>query len=855
MISKEDNYKLYLFNNLYNDEIISSKISDFRTTLYREIVDGKRYLEQNNVMTGPISDVKIRHVLNKEYDMPENSYSLIGSSDMLPFYHIQSISNVEPNGIVISFQDILENKVKFEKNLYLFLGDYCIMNVTMVISKEMIIYFIPNEPSSQYETITDIIQNTTEWNLMWKNKCNMYAGITQRHLLFEGNRIYLSSLTKKAMFHTIPQNSWTLYISRGDLDITQATHLEYIENDGNPYFLVSDKFINNVYYTLNLVKYWIVNDHDGTGAGYYTFSEELPIFQIPFKENPIPSQNIMVWKYDVESDCLLHPIKHNIPMQYPNIYDFSELRSYGSIFIELLEPTNDVCNFYSYIHSYYECYGNQYVSMLVNETADPKIVSYNPDKLYEFTPDDYMKSMFRGDLRAWILDKIINIMTDVPSFYDRLYHVIYQTIKMTNYISYTFDKDKEIYQKTYRTTADHCDNESEYITTFAEDMTVIHIYNPSCHKRHCSLFINGVYKSIPHVMYYCHDIFIYFPKRYIQNNENIEIIIGAYNYIDENISFDNYIANEIIDFSDYHVFDYHVLEDLYYVFDDGMIANENALNYLVSLKKLQITFTDNGEVDDLEFFSGDNIKLASVFGTLIKPTDYTYFILRSEETFPINDIKGMMKQFKLDSFQVYIDDQVHSHHALTIRSTDFYETYSVTMAEGSENKIILSNFRGKHEKSRFHIYCDGLLISPSEYEIEFTPYYNHDVTIHIDKKGEFLIEYIGYNEIVTYDGPISDVYKDGILYLDMFDSFPYNHLMSKIYIDGYFIHHNNLHYICQNNMLKVDGITITDESHLVILTQQMDSDPYQYNPSKLFLSDIAKTDQVYREYIKENNLI
>ena len=117
-----------------------------------------------------------------------------------------------------------------------------------------------------------------------------------------------------------------------------------------------------------------------------------------------------------------------------------------------------------------------FVSMILNKTAHKKILDYIPI-LINITSEDYFNSEFKGDNRAWRLDKFIQILKDNPNRYDIFFRKMCEYSKEYNSISYTYDESPEIYNRSIMNNGMHCENAEELIVLFNEPHTYIHVYN------------------------------------------------------------------------------------------------------------------------------------------------------------------------------------------------------------------------------------------------------------------------------------------------------------------------------------------------------------------------------------------
>ena len=521
-----NDYELYFLNNLYEDSIVNECISEFKNQLYNVILDNKKNAQQNIITSGSLSEFKIDASLNTTYKMPAYSYSMVLPYSLSPYYSEKEFFTFYGYDVPVSSVDIMKNAAVFNKSFHLFIDKYYIYDVKLVFKRHECILFIPNTSNSPTDYIENILttSNSGQWSILWKSKSDYYDTYTTRSNLFDGTKIPVSTFSYHRIFNKEKSNHWSIHVSCGStINVMLSSTATYVEDESGDYFQVSEEFRNHIYSLTTTMRCVIVNDCDCNGSGIYAESlSTLPIFQIPYKKNPIPCENIIVWEYDVNNDVKMRPILSNISLTYPNIYDFTQMTLNGDIYIEWLEQTADILQFNDYIGDYIECYKDTFTSMILNKTAHQKILEYLPLNI-NLTSENYLVSEYKGDNRAWRLDKLIQILKDNPNRYDTFFNHMCNYSKEFNAISYTYEGKPEIYERSITDNGIHCNNASELIVLFNEPHTYIHVYNSDCLPRYCNLFINGVESKITYIMTFGSNMYIYFPCSYIENHEDIHI--------------------------------------------------------------------------------------------------------------------------------------------------------------------------------------------------------------------------------------------------------------------------------------------------------------------------------------------
>lgn len=893
---KKDDYELYFLNDSYDDELISDTIASFRNRLYYDILDGKKYIQNNLLKNGDLDNIVINKSLNRKFGMPEDTYSLHLNFPVMPFYSKQEFITNYDFDKPIPMSKIMTDNETFTKNILFYIGDYFIFNIHVVLERntEHSIIFIPTgiEYGIDRDFLYDLINtddNDNLWSIYLSERSDSYYNYASRSSLIDGNKIRLDNLQQFSMFNKPNEaNSWTICVTYNNSspDIMISSYCTLESDSNGKYFLIPDEFRDFMYSNATTLKCLIFNNPTCLGNGIYINTDSTyPIFRIPYKKNPIPLDNIIVWKYDSVNKRKLHPLEICATLDYPNIYNFSDMIDDGyfqllivksksfvilssdeililgktpdgskvyDLYIEWNEPIEDISAFDTYIDDYINCYDEDYVSMHESGTLHPKVESYTPISKIDFTPKDYFNSEFKGDYRAWRMDKIIKLLKDNPKRYEELYNKIYQKIKKVISKSYTYESNPHIYERSLTNNKCHCNNSNERYTKFNEPTTFIKVYNASCSKRGCNLYIDGVLKDITTVMSFGSTLYVYFPAAYLINKEDIHLDI----YLDD------------MEIELYHTWlsmtkDSYDIEHHPFLFKNSIsnmiFTEDKSGKYLTSddlSLELQIA------IADIQYIGLDKVDTISMISTetelyenelkLFVPTDYDAVILKITEI--LHSIENMDSQKKIDlnNIQISVKNKNLYNKVLGIYTSNFRKV-NYFYANDTDT-LILSDYCGKPDKSRFNIFIDGLLLNPDSYTIEFTTYKGF-LTIMFNNtipNGHVMVEYISFDRDIIYTGRYGDLNdtNDDILYLDDILDTPFDNLIYQIYIDGYRIHHNDIKFISQNSMIKINPKRdIINDSEVVILKQRIDPTPYDYETNLEFLSDVAKDDIIFRKYI------
>lgn len=908
MVEKND-FDSYFFNDLYDDSLIGEKLSDFQNRLYHNILNGKGFIQNNNIINGDTHNIKINQRLNLDYGFSMSTYSLHFKVNILPYYSERAFVTKYGYGKPISSNDIMKDSVVFNKSFYFFINGNYIHDVSIVIKKnESILFITPTSDDTQSnickKDIDEIIASQKDdhmWTIVLGTKADFYTAFLTRSQLFTDNKIYISKLNEYKVYKKPTKNNcWTLYLTSSNLsyNIMETTSVALYSDSNGEYFLVPTEFKNYIYAKATTFRCLIVNEPECSGSGVYMNVDGVsPIFQIPFVKNPIPKRNLIVWAYDSTYKRKLHPLEVNADLYYPNIYDFSAMLDIAyyqllytkekeivvgsdddpiilaidhsvtkqyDLYLEWIEPMSDTSAFDSYIQDYMDCYPDTYATMMVSKTLPDDIQNYHPIVDPKFGAYDYFNSEYKGDYRAWRLSNFIQLLQDNPKRYDELFHMLYYGAKKYITRAYNAETEPHIYERSIKDIKDHCNNANDYRIIFDIAQAYIHFYDPLEEEMPVDLYLNGILTTPTHIMKYGTTHYIYFETTKIANKETIQMDMDLIN---------NEVVSGTVSFTGINYT--YTSEDLellglsrktslsdivYYIPSTGAyISNDNfAMEAQISVADIQYIGTD--KVDTVSEFA-DEVTLYDKSKELVVPTDDDYIILRvTRVNHEITDLDST-KEIVLNNVELSLSDkgvQNYLNTSIGIATTDFYNKEVLTVKSSDLSSgtytYTYANFIGKPTKDRFRIFNNGLRVSPSNINITFNGY-NKNAVIKISnvKVGELIIQYIGYDEITLYDSTVRGLKQtsDEIFYLaDILDT-PFDTLAYKVYIDGYRVSNDQIKTVGQGNMImiQIDNYSYSNTSNIVIYKQKHDIDLYDFDINSQFLDKIAVTDSTFRKYL------
>lgn len=896
---KKNDYDTYFFNDLYDDVLITDKFASFQNRLYHDILRGKEAIQQNKVLNGPVTDIIMDETLNYSYGMPARSYSLHLNEKIVPYYSEETFGHVYGYDKPLPLLTLLDDIVVFSKHLYFFINGYFINNIQIRVGKNDCIIFIPTTDESNThmnrDQLEEILSEGKLWSLFFSTKSDFYSGYMSRVKLFTGTKIYTKNLKRyKAYNRLVKKNAWTIYITakQNSTDIMVGANAVLNTDSAGEYFEISQEFYDYIYEKSINFRCLIVNEPDSTGNGIYINSEHTkPIFTIPFERNPIPIKNLIIWKYNHATGVKQMPLAgyDDVKLTYPNIYDFTKLindKIYQDpnpeidwddytrfdLFIEWVEPAADASAYDTYLQDYMDCYVAEFADMIINKTAHPLVLKFQPLLGIGLTSEDYFNSEFKGDYRGWRLQKFIEMMGDNPSRYDEVFEILYYRNRKYLSKTYTYKTHPHIYERNIITNRDFCDPKHELVIDFQKPQCYLRIHDFMEDKKPTFLYINGIRHEVTYISKWGHILYIYFSVEWVANQETLQLNLDYENIKPFNVSF---VMGDKFDLGSLkELGNYSLSELIFYDAETGEIYTSDQLQFVSKIEQIQLGYIGEDKVDTETAMDSD-IALHDYYKRQIDPYgEHDCFIVKrgiiehpvenpdSGKKIPVNQIIVSPKE----EYKELLEGK-----RITVTTSNFYKKYIITMDKDyiSENGFTytISEFKGKGVKERFRVYIDGK--RTSNFSIEKNGY-NQDfkiIDIHPDWTSDpdpipddfsqkITVDYIGFDEVLVLSKKISELKKtnDEILYLeDDLDS-PYNRMVFKIYIDGHRISDDQIKIVGQGNMIMIipTYYEFTDDSTITIYQQGHDKNifreemkPYQ------FLDEVAQDDERFRKYLIE----
>lgn len=245
-------------------------------------------------------------------------------------------------------------------------------------------------------------------------------------------------------------------------------------------------------------------------------------FQLPLLDNPIPPENLLVFRIDEEKGMLYPLPSSNMTLWFPNVYrvyhpEPSLVQAKIKVFAYYAKDattkfTNPIANYLNYR-------GDQYINDCINGTLSAPIVNYFPYP-YTYSIEDYQNSKYypMDKPYQYIMDKDIWMLLDDPNRYTSLFRKVVK--QLTNHNTYQYEisvKDTDLINRSVMNNHGQIHNESKHMD-FSEPMTYLTINSRTDEMLPVMLFVDGYRIAKPHRFVEGFTQYLYFPQKMLNRN-------------------------------------------------------------------------------------------------------------------------------------------------------------------------------------------------------------------------------------------------------------------------------------------------------------------------------------------------
>ena len=329
-----DDNSLYFFNDQYDAGIIDHAMKTMQYQLYSTSLKLQSDFQSFRSIFGTMSQFTINETLNKNCKLPIGTYTYECNTNIVPYYSKRVFINKYNFKNPITLIDILMDTETFSKKLIFYVGGYTFPLLRVVVLDSSVILAIYNSDTDGIglNKLNSFITNNVNWSLTSEPQSDCMQTIYASYTSFFNSgttEIPISKFTKITSFNKDDLvNAWNIMVT-GDrtsknLYVTSTAELTD-KGNGNIVVTLSQAFYDYMKINVELSKFYLINCYHKDGGLIYTDlagASSSPIFQIPFINNPVASNNILAWEYNPANKTKKGLVPTSVNMLYPNIYDF-----------------------------------------------------------------------------------------------------------------------------------------------------------------------------------------------------------------------------------------------------------------------------------------------------------------------------------------------------------------------------------------------------------------------------------------------------------------------------------------------------------------------------------------------------
>ena len=861
----------YYFNNLYDKDVITKMIKSFKNRLFLDACHEQSNFFHNLRLDGKLSDFNINIPINIEYNLPENTYTLIIDKSIVSWDRKRTyLEKYFAKKEFISLLDIMKNNKMFERRILFFIDKYFFPNIKILgVGDTTLLAIVPTAAEGiSLSKLEDLINNDAEWTLIFEPQSDFGFCRKTKNQLFVDNLIPISHFEMKQFANEELVNDWSIYISGTYSDSNLLLHslTKLVNRNDLMYFEVSDEFKNLVYSSAAVCNCYVINNKNKK----YQFDITDPWFVTSIGDT-FSLDNFRVWEYDSENKCLGKLLsKDTLTNNYPNVFT---VNSSDRILIEAFYNDSTYKKFDNNVKDYQEYYGmDNYLQKTLEKSLPSVISSYNPlDFIYDIM--DFNINCDDNNIETYRINKIIELLKDNPNrcgelyqkfddIYSPYYSYVYEVRNMLHILNIKLENSASLIQDEDKQKA------------FYVDTTYVSFNNSSGILKDIQLYIDGrrIYPLNVSTQINGFTQYVFFPVSELTPNSIIEVVVTKdRNYIKKygtlrwNVPNDSiYMPFEFDDISSANIiiyekdshkympttdFIYGLIVQVYNikVVDGKDYSMYNEVHGFNTVNK-EVFCTADG--DNLTFMYKDPDKCNSYYLTIFEEfyrTSANEKILLYKNSEEVQNLGIFHKHLDANDVVIHPTSKTVMGKWYGITTTNASFVITKILKDG-DNSITIPNFCDDPSPKRFKIYVNEKLIDITDDIYTPQELYGDSAVFYFDSLGDekkyvtivYSIERLDrLTPIITEDGLI-DISNIG---LPLFKS-------DEIYINGYKYPIELLKEVSPM-IYKPITKTISSEDKIVMYKYECDADLYQYNDYKMnMISDnIARANSDFRNYL------
>ena len=831
---------LYYLNDQYNDEILQAQLIKNANKTWSRSLDEQDITQGIDTVVGHASDFAINSKRNSDYNLPANTYTYKYKASSVPFYNVKAYADKYQYNKPVSLLQIMSDKSIFKNRLMFAIGEYVFLNLKIIFTEfgESILCIYPDASTGIMPSkMTSLIAQNVTWCMYSKIQSDFYYvnGTTIASLFGStGTSVSISKFTNYNVFNKPNTPSkYDMLITADPLNPNLLYQTEAAYN-GNS-FTINSAFKTVIGSNTNTINCAVINDYGRVGEFQTTVSTENSSVNACLygTYNPIHPTNIIIHKYDntnmIKKERYSNSDVVTIESFYPDVFKFTFKRT-GTYLIEYYETMvattqfdNNFNLFKGFITNKYNL--NTYANVVAARTLPEVLLNYLPDSNYVYDYSDYAASAQKGDVRAYNLYKLYELISNnMVEYRDYIKKINDKNRKYITYIE-SMSSANSIYNRVVRDTSNNSNDPSD-IVKFNEDMIYFTYSNSKNTDKATVLYIDGL-RVIPTLTKTLNNITsVYIPKSKVTGSSVITAnilscpknkaeskTIGTFTPLDTSTAIQFPNADSFGKVNPTELVFYNVLT--------GEKIDKGKFSFSFDIDRY-VTEHAVSESGDVNFGADINSYLLTVNDEYFKTSANEYVTLASDNVSVDtgSPSAAINKYVDASSIHIKVNDPALVNVEIGVTNTNIFDEAIIPNATiGAANTLSLNSLYTNIDSNadRFQVYANGRLLSSSEYTISQDPEKDDKINVVVnpqtgtDGKLSLALDYMSYPASKLFNKTVSLTDElQGLINIDSKGNGlnrPIDVRYVEAYINGVRVAPDKVHETAITDIIKIDGLT------------------------------------------------
>lgn len=887
----------YLFNDLYDTEVIRNIIRKYYGTLYNMNLAIQKNVCHNDMYFGTMGMFKHNAYFNELEKIPIDAYTCFLPAHIIPYY-TKKLYYDKYDGEAISLIDIMWDDKVFIRRCVFTVGEFVFFQLYMKpVSNGTLIYILPDKNKGMSkDSLEDFITRDVQWSIRFESQGLTGYTYKRKGLIFQNGVVPAKVLDWNTMYDYRKINVWKSYMSSSREDVNLLCQAQCTYDKDGDYYVYSAPYIEHALSHIENCKIYIVNQK--FFDGFSTLPEGMNYFRIPIEDgqSPVPIGNIRIFEYDENTDKFSQMFDANIQMHYPNVYTFERSDS-GLTRVEW-DRLDNITNveFVNEFKDYIDYVGEDtFVDQVINGTLPEPWNSFNPSP--ETYPD--INEFLKGDwdsLDDYYVDKIKDILNEHSNLFPDILEDLLKPSKPKDDLIIEVPNNPDIPDNVTNNNGDAV-NDPDDTEVWDELFVYVTITNTTNEPYDVTVTVDGVFTEIDHTYIKDGLQYIYIPAELVKPDSVISITIhdcpkesesGDISFKDTesavplppnlgNVSAQSLLFYEkrTRQYLDIKLIQFYLkAEDTYIPGNIG--ANED------DYELVPPTTTADGK----GFVTKDG-KLFRVLTTTRVKDRSCYLLDIDKETLltfyrePLvlyNDFvvvpgpevdDGFSKLIPSDDLEVRPKEPALVGMRIGVVTTNVHRIYKYEDVRFVDT-VTIPEFKLDPSNTRFKVYLNGILaIEGIDYEYTPQKLFGDDAVFHLINQTyvtnktpvKLIIEYLPFRSKRVYYGKdiISFNHDNSKVYIELKDvlTLPVMKGVTEVFINGIRIPDKMIR-VMENTRVVIDvkdleslGIDTDEEMLVTVYEEKHDQDLYNYNDTQggTLNGSYMENDEAFKEWL------